>query len=36
MTTGLMPERQLGADGPVVGAIGLGCMGMTYAYEMDV
>lgn len=28
--------RQLGVDGPVVGAVGLGCMGMTYAYEMDV
>ncbi|MFZ9628551.1 MAG: aldo/keto reductase [Ilumatobacteraceae bacterium] len=36
MTTGQIPVRRLGADGPVVGAIGLGCMGMTYAYEMDV
>jgi aryl-alcohol dehydrogenase-like predicted oxidoreductase len=36
MTTERMPDRQLGVDGPVVGAIGLGCMGMTYAYEMDV
>ena len=36
MTTGRIPQRQLGIDGPVVGSIGLGCMGMTYAYEMDV
>jgi aryl-alcohol dehydrogenase-like predicted oxidoreductase len=36
MTTAHIPTRRLGADGPLVGAIGLGCMGMTYAYEMDV
>jgi aryl-alcohol dehydrogenase-like predicted oxidoreductase len=27
-----MRTRTLGRDGPTVGAIGLGCMGMTYAY----
>lgn len=27
-----MPARRLGADGPAVGAIGLGCMGMSWAY----
>ena len=27
-----MRQRRLGAGGPTVGAVGLGCMGMTYAY----
>lgn len=27
-----IPTRRLGTNGPVVGAIGLGCMGMTWAY----
>jgi aryl-alcohol dehydrogenase-like predicted oxidoreductase len=27
-----IPTRRLGTDGPIVGAIGLGCMGMTWAY----
>lgn len=27
-----IPTRTLGADGPVVGAVGLGCMGMSWAY----
>lgn len=28
-----IPTRRLGADGPQVGAVGLGCMGMTFAYN---
>ena len=28
-----IPTRRLGSDGPVVGAVGLGCMGMTWAYN---
>jgi aryl-alcohol dehydrogenase-like predicted oxidoreductase len=28
-----IPTRTLGADGPPVGAVGLGCMGMTWAYS---
>src|SRR5436190_9276089 len=27
-----IPTRTLGAGGPAVGAVGLGCMGMTWAY----
>ncbi|WP_158815904.1 aldo/keto reductase [Methylocapsa sp. S129] len=27
-----MPQRKLGANGPTVGALGLGCMGMSDAY----
>ncbi len=27
-----LPTRTLGADGPEVGAVGLGCMGMSWAY----
>ncbi len=27
-----IPTRRLGADGPDVGAVGLGCMGMSWAY----
>ena len=28
-----MPRRRLGGGGFEVGAIGLGCMGMTWAYN---
>ena len=28
-----IPTRELWAGGPFVGAIGLGCMGMTHAYD---
>ncbi|MDO9354617.1 MAG: aldo/keto reductase [Solirubrobacteraceae bacterium] len=31
--TAKIATRSLGTDGPVVGAIGLGCMGMTWAYD---
>lgn len=30
-----IPTRTLGADGPPVGAIGLGCMGMSWAYNAE-
>lgn len=30
-----MRTTTLGADGPPVGVIGLGCMGMTHAYDLD-
>lgn len=30
-----MKTTNLGRDGRTVGVIGLGCMGMTYAYDMD-
>ncbi len=30
-----MRQRRLGTDGPEVGAVGLGCMGMTTAYDMN-
>ncbi len=30
-----IPQRTLGAGGPAVGAVGLGCMGMTWAYDPD-
>jgi aryl-alcohol dehydrogenase-like predicted oxidoreductase len=30
-----IPTRQLWTDGPAVGAVGLGCMGMTWAYGTD-
>ena len=29
-----MRNRKIGAHGPEVGVVGLGCMGMTYAYDM--
>jgi aryl-alcohol dehydrogenase-like predicted oxidoreductase len=31
--TATIATRTLGTDGPMVGAIGLGCMGMTWAYD---
>ncbi|EHN11179.1 Aldo-keto reductase [Patulibacter medicamentivorans] len=30
-----VPRRRIGQDGPLVAAVGLGCMGMTRAYETD-
>ena len=32
MTETQIPTRRLGLDGPEVGAVGLGCMGMSWAY----
>jgi aryl-alcohol dehydrogenase-like predicted oxidoreductase len=32
MDAGTLPRRTLGAGGPEVGAIGLGCMGMSWGY----
>ncbi len=30
-----MRQRRLGTNGPEVGAVGLGCMGMTSLYDMS-
>lgn len=27
-----LPQRKLGAHGPVVSALGFGCMGLNYGY----
>lgn len=35
MTARTVPTRTLWNEGPEVGAIGLGCMGMTWAYKAD-
>ncbi|WP_167327008.1 aldo/keto reductase [Rhodococcoides fascians] len=34
-SAGSTPARTLWNDGPEVGAVGLGCMGMTWAYKAD-
>jgi aryl-alcohol dehydrogenase-like predicted oxidoreductase len=35
MSDDRIPQRTLGSDGPAVGAVGLGCMGMTWAYNPE-
>ena len=35
MSDDRIPQRTLGRDGPAVGAVGLGCMGMTWAYNPE-
>src|SRR5215468_1649628 len=35
MTEGNMRTTTLGSTGPEVGVIGLGCMGMTFSYDME-
>jgi aryl-alcohol dehydrogenase-like predicted oxidoreductase len=35
MSDPVLPTRRLGLDGPGVGAVGLGCMGMSWAYGAD-
>ena len=35
MTDQRIPTRTLGQNGPDVGAVGLGCMGMSWAYNPD-
>jgi aryl-alcohol dehydrogenase-like predicted oxidoreductase len=35
MSDDRIPQRTLGRGGPPVGAVGLGCMGMTWAYDPE-